>query len=185
MQGGIVRTGVESPYSLFLNRKGFSYCTVNKQQYKIETDTYLFTQPGDIYDLIIDNIDQTEICNIHINRDFFSKCTHAYTTGSNRLLDNEDQSNDTPDVFTRLYRKDDHMLCFIEQLSSMDITDKEAFELLLHDMISHILLSHEAIKRNIALLPFIKTTVKTEIYKRLAWACDFIHSNYQQPLSPL
>jgi AraC family transcriptional regulator len=179
----VSRTGVESPYSLFLNRNGFSHCTVNKQRYQIETDSFLLTQPGQLYDLVIDNPGQTEICNIHINRDFFGQFTRVLTTSSEKLLDDPyDCKNSMPKLLTTLYPKDDRMAELTNRLCAMDVTATDEFELTLGSIIEHLLLAGDEIKRKVAALPYMKAAVKEDISNRLSLAKDYISSNYQSAL---
>jgi AraC-like DNA-binding protein len=174
------RSGVESPYSLFLNRSGHSYCRVNERQHRIDTDTYLLTQPGEVYDLEVDNMQQTEICNLHINRDFFLQLTHTLTTGSHNLLDNPGHdSSYTPQLFTQLYRKDVQFQAFTSQLCELRPDDLQGFDLVLADIVAHILLANEQIRKKIASLPALKATVRADIQQRLARAADYLHANYQ------
>lgn len=176
------RTGVESPYSLFINRKGFSYCTVNRQQYRIETNAFLFTQPGDIYDLIIDNTDQTEICNIHINREFFNNAAYSLTTSSSTQLDKPYHPDDALHFFTQLHEKDEVTKYLIAQLSKLPSNDTANFERLLIDIIENLLIKNQTVRSKISRLPFLKGSVREDIYRRLATARDYIHSNYEKAI---
>lgn len=179
----ISRTGVESPYSLFLNRKGFSYCSVNRQHYQIETDTFLFTQPGDIYDLTVDNPQQTEICNIHINREFFNNAAYSFTTSSARLLDEPESPDHLLPLFTGLNPADTKITGLINHLVLLSPGDTAAFELLLIDVITNLALASDQVKKAISNMPCMQAHVRKDIYKRLSTARDHIHSNYQIALN--
>lgn len=175
----VSRTGVESPYSIFLNKKGFSYCNVSGQQYRLETDQFLLTRPGEIYDLIVDNTAQTEICNIHINRDFFNSLAHTLTAGSEQLLDQpRDRYHADTRLQTQLYGIDSVLEHLTDKLTTIATNDSTAFELLLGDVVTHLLYADEQVQRTISKLPFVKIAVKTEIYQRLAVAKYYIYSHY-------
>ena len=177
------RTGVESPYSLFLNHKGHSYCTVNKNQYKIETDTFLLSRPGEQYGLIIDNLHQTEIFNIHINKDFFEGWYHAITAGDERQLDGSLSAltDPLPNLFTQLYPKDDAFNRLINELGNTG-DDNEVFDAVLGRLVVYLLQSNEEVRKQIAALPLVSAAVQTEIYSRLITAKDYIHSNYTRAI---
>jgi AraC family transcriptional regulator len=180
----VCRTGVESPYSLFMNRAGHSLCSVNKRQYRVETDCFLLTRPGEQYDLVIDNLQQTEIFNIHINKDFFDGWVHALTTPDERLLDNPNVHKDTdPVLFTQLYRKDDAFNALIGRIAQLDKQDHVGFEYVLGQLIQHLLLSGKEIQGKIAQLPAAKPSVQADIYNRLSIAKDYIQSNYSTALN--
>ena len=180
----VSRTGVESPYSLFINRTGFSYCNVNRRQYRIETDMFLLAQPGDIYDLTIDNVTLTEICNIHINKQFFEQVGRAWTTPSEILLDRPEECNGSMHhFFTQLIPKDAVLQRITDRLSTMNTTDTDEFEVLLSDIIAHLFHTKELTRLQIASLPFIRKSVRDDIHRRLCVARDYISSNYQAPIN--
>jgi AraC family transcriptional regulator len=173
----VSRLNVESPYSLFMNRQGFSYCSVNKRQYLVETDTFLLSRPGELYGLVVDNMGQTEIANIHINRDFFNAIAHAYTAPAEKQLDETGWPEATPTLFTQLYKKDE----VITQLTNtlLGTENGQDFEIALANIVVYLLSANEAVKRKIIGLPYMKTSVRVDIYKRLAMARDHIYSNYK------
>ena len=177
------RTGVESPYSLFLNVKGFSYCKVNGTQYLVDERTFLLSQPGEVYDLVIDNINQTEIFNIHINRDFFNNYAHTVVTPDHQLLDNPfPGSNEEFPLFTQLYPKDPVVCQRLHELKQADGKGGDAFDLALGGIISCLLKANEEIKRKITSLPAVSASVRKDVYLRLLKAKDIIQSNYSKPL---
>ena len=174
----VYRAGIESPYSLFMNNKGFSYCNVNGRQYRVETDSFLLTRPGERYDLIIDNLQQTEIFNIHINKQFFDALARSLTAPDDALINDPNNTGDhSPYLFTQLYPKDDRIQVLMQRIAQTG-TDKEAFELALANLLTHLLMTDNETSRKMESLPVMSATVKAEIYQRLATAKDHIHSNY-------
>jgi AraC family transcriptional regulator len=177
------RLNLSSPYSFFINRKGASYCAVNNNQYKIETDTILFSQPGDTYGLTIDNIDKTEICNIHISKRFFENAMYALTTSSAHLLHQpESEHEPTIQLFTQLYQKDQQTKLLVDRLTHKDTYSNNQFDECLTELIGHQLLQNNEIRKRIAALPFVKSAVRKDIYSRLALARDIMRSNYDKVL---
>ncbi len=177
------RLNLESPYSLFLNRKGHSYCVVNGNNYRIETDTYLFSQPGDIYGLTIDNLQQTEICNIHINKRFFDGVAHTLTTDDEQLLDEPEVTREPgARLFTQLHPKDAVVNDLAHRLTLPETHASGQFETVLMQLVTHILSSGTDIQRSIARLPFARAAVRNDIYRRLALAKDHIRSNYDRAI---
>ncbi len=172
------RTGVESPYSLFMNVSGHSYCKVNSRHYKVETDSFLFTRPGDQYDLVIDNLQQTETFNIHINKDFFNEVARDITTPQAQLLDGTATSPAQPWLFTQLYGKDEVLTGYTQLLAQAK--DKTQFDITLANMTAHLLKTDEQTQRQIAALPALNATVRAELYSRLILAKDIIHSHYDR-----
>lgn len=177
------RLNLESPYSLFLNKKGHSYCSANGQQYRIETDSFLFTQPGDIYGLTVDNMHKTELCNIHINRNFFDGVAHTLASSDEHLIDDPTAIKSTgAHLFTQLYRKDATINHLTHKLTQEETYSNNSFEHVLMQLAEHLLLSSSEIQKSISKLPFAKAAVRIDIYKRLTLAKDYIQSNYHTPL---
>ncbi|MES2703668.1 MAG: AraC family transcriptional regulator [Bacteroidota bacterium] len=178
------RLNLDSPFSLFLNNKGHSYCKVNKDNYRVATDTFLLAQPGDMYGLTIDNISKTELSNIHINRQFFYDVAHSLTGTHEQLLDNPVNHIEFPfPLFSQMYQRNPQFDKIAARLTADTPFDQAAFELALADLIGYLLSLNEGLKQKISELPFAKAAVRQDIYKRLALAKDYIHSNHTEPLS--
>lgn len=174
----IYREGIESPYSLFTNNRGFSYCNVNGKQYRVETETFLVTRPGERYDLIVDNLQQTEIFNVHINKKFFDTLARSLTTPDAELISNPHSVGDhTPYLFTQLYQKDEQVKMLMQRIAQTG-TDKVSFELALGKLLEYLLITDKQTRSKMESLPVMNAAVKAEIYQRLATAKDHIHSNY-------
>lgn len=178
----VSRTGVESPYSIFMNNKGFSHCSVDNRQYRIETDTFLIARPGEMYDLEIDNLHQTEIFNIHINRDFFHDIAYNLTTSSAVLLDEHQAPQDTaPYLSTQLYARDAVLETHTRAIAAAG-SNKAAFDRALTDLVTHLLIANEQVRQAIARIPAMTPAVRAELYSRLILAKDLIHSAYDREI---
>jgi len=173
------RLNVESPYSLFINKKGFSYCTINDRNYRVETDRFLFAQPGDIYGLTIDNLQQTELCNVHINKRFFDNVVRTLTATDEQLIDDPDR-DDTYDIrfFSQLYTKDETFNVLAGRLTRPETYTNNCFEPALIALIEYVVMQNQTVRKSISKLPFAKASVRTDIYERLSIARDYMHSHY-------
>lgn len=180
--GEASRLNLESPYSLFLNRKGHSHCNVNGNNYRIETDTFLFSQPGDIYGLTIDNLRKTEICNVHINKRTFEGIAHTLTHSHAQQLDMPDDTHTDARFVTQLHHKDYPLNAILDRLTDAATYEHGLFEPVLMRLIEHLLLQNEDVKKSIGRLPFVKASVRDDIYRRLALGKDIIHSSYDAQL---
>lgn len=172
------RTGVESPYSIFMNNKGHSYCSVNGRQYKIETDTFLISRPGEQYDLVIDNLHQTEIFNIHINRDFFHSLANSLVCSDAQLLGGATTEVESPYLLTQLYARDERIIALTKLIAQT--TTKEQFEVALARLTKYLLTTDEDTRRKISVVPAASAAVREELFRRVVVAKDIIHSCYDR-----
>lgn len=175
------RLNLDSPYSFFLNRSGHSHCSVNNRHYRVETDRVLFSQPGDIYGLTIDNLHRTEICNIHITKNFFEEAAYAAITNDEKLLDNPGGSLESILLHSQLYRRDEQLNTILNKLAQPTTFESNMFESVLADLVTTMIARNEDIARRISNMPFARPSVRADIYRRLTIARDHLHSNYQFP----
>lgn len=175
------RTGVESPYSLFINNSGHSLCRVDGRNYRVETDTFLLSRPGEQYDLVIDNLQQTEIFNIHINRDYFHQRAWELTNSDARLLDAPHTSGShAPYLNSQLYAKDMQLQLLLHNLQAT--TNKQSFDLSLDNIICYLLSKDEDTRREMAAIPAVTAAVRQELLRRVSYGRDIIRSCYMQEL---
>jgi len=177
------RLSLESPYSLFINRSGYSFCNINGRGYRVETDNVLFAQPGDIYGLTIDNMNRTEICNVHITKQFFEEAAYAAIQDDATLLSSPLGSVTGLRLRSQFYEKDRNLRLVSDKLSQTTTYEEHMFEATLADLARVMICKNEEIAKRIALMPHARAAVREDIYRRLSIAKDYIHSNYHQPLN--
>lgn len=174
------RLNIESPYSLFLNKSGHSHCNVNGRTYRVETDHVLFAQPGDVYGLTIDNINKTEICNVHITKQFFEEVAYCRMSNDALLLSSPEGIIDNLLLQTQFFPKDKELKIVTDQLSHEITHEQKMFEATLADLV-YLMICHNAdVKREIELMPQARAAVRADIYRRLTIARDYLHSNYHR-----
>ncbi|MBX2907203.1 MAG: helix-turn-helix domain-containing protein [Taibaiella sp.] len=172
------RLDLESPYSLFINKKGYSLCSVNGREYRVETDQVLFSQPGDVYGLTIDNINKTEICNIHISRHFFEQVAFSAMNSDANLLDKHDGAMDTRHLNSQFYENSMRLQHLVDRLTTEPAIAGDNYDILMADIVKVMLGYNQEVAKKIADLPFARAAVRNDIYRRLTIARDFLHSNY-------
>jgi AraC family transcriptional regulator len=178
------RLALESPFSIFANNTGHSFCKLNKRHYRIDTDTFLFAQPGDEYGLIIDNHEKTELCNVHINRTFFNSAFESLNKDHDQLLDIPHYcQHEEYQLPSQLHAKDPIIKHLIKSLTAPATHDENKFETVLIELIGHLALKSDVVKRQVEQLPFTRKAVREELYGRMCVAKDFIYSNYNKALN--
>lgn len=180
--GEASRLNLESPYSVFINKSGHSYCNVNGRTYRVETDNALFTQPGDIYGLTIDNLNRTEICNVHITKRFFEEAAYAAISDDASLLSSPEGGVTNILLQSQFYEKDRHLQLVTDKLSQKSIYEQNMFEAILADLTRVMICKNAEIAKKIALMPQARAAVREDIYRRLTVAKDYIYSNYHRAL---
>ncbi len=174
------RLHLESPYSIFANIGGHSHCRINKTAYRVETDMFLLSQPGDIYDLTVDNHQKTVLCNIHINKRFFDGVAATLQHTHEQLLNDPTSGRQaTIKLNSQLYARNHSINSILQQLRQDSTYDNGAFDDTLILLTEHLLVQHAGIRKDMEKLPFVRVAVREDIYHRLTIARDYIHSNYR------
>jgi AraC family transcriptional regulator len=176
------RPDILGPISLFLNVQGNSRCKVDGRTVAINEETYFITNRFQTYTLEIENELPSETFNIHIG-EYFSEQFLASAMHSSDTLLNEGKQLTVPTVafHNRLYRRDAAFNALVKKLQQSkqnSTTDKLLFEECLADLLMHLLVQHRDQLKTITNMPPLKLSTKRELYKRLAFATDFIHASY-------
>jgi AraC family transcriptional regulator len=176
------RPDIMGPISLFLNIQGNSRCKVDGRTVAINEETYFITNRFQTYTLEIENQLPSETFNIHIG-EYFSEQFFASAMHSSDTLLNEGKQLTVPTVafHNSLNRRDTTFNTLIKKLQQSkqhDTTDKLLFEECLADLLMHLLVQHRDQLKTISNMPPLKPSTKLELYKRLAFATDFIHASY-------
>src|SRR5215831_11150794 len=175
------RPDIEGPVSIFMNLAGSSYCQVEGRTVSIPEDYYFISNRSQHYSLTIESKQPVETFNIHFGEHFSEGVLGGLITATDSMLDNGTQQHGRAVTFhNRLYKKGDQfnrLVAAMLQLNTGKEFDKLLFEELLEGLLRHLFLQHRDILTAMDKLPSLKRSVKVELFKRLSFAADYIHSN--------
>ena len=179
------RPDILGPISLFLNKKGISRCKVDNRNVAIPTDHFFISNCFQEYTLEIESKEPVETFNIHIGDAFSQGVLSAYLTPTDTILNNGlQQQVPTVAFYNKLYRKDNTFHSIVQRLQQHQKStfEKSAFEQDMTSLLLYLLGQHRDIQKQLQKLPPVKKATKLEVYRRLSFAVDAIHT---QPTSPI
>lgn len=172
------RPSVPGPLSLFMNISGESYCQVDQQSRKISTGQYFISNSKQQYDLIIDNKQPTETFNIHFGEHFAEEVYSALVNPTDQLLNPYFENNSSLNFYNKL--SPNHAL--IQQTVLNLHQQQESLAPLyqeeqLYNILVVLLDEHRNVLKTLEQLPSSKKSTRTELYRRLAYALDYLYSH--------
>jgi len=174
------RPDVTGPLSLFLNLNGKSYCTVDGRRIMIPEDYYFISNRFQPYSLEIENRQPVETFNIHIGEAFSEGVFSALLTPADAILDNGVQQKAVTIAFhNQLYRKDQQFHTILHQIKKAQTgsgLNKFLFDEALNALLLYLLQQHRDLLKRIAQIPALKPSTRHELYKRLSYSLDWLHS---------
>ncbi|MEP3387580.1 MAG: AraC family transcriptional regulator [Reichenbachiella sp.] len=175
------RTDIKGPFSLFLNLSGSSEVTCDRKSVQLNTDTYLFSNQGQHYDLVIDNKRSTETFNIHFGEKLYQNTIHALTKSNDQLLDDISSPSPKWNQTIRSNFRDCNFNVLIKQVQNT--YGNEEKESSLFDLLSYVLIGNERHLRQINDLSSVRSSTKAELIKRIYLSVDFIHAYYDRSIT--
>jgi AraC family transcriptional regulator len=177
------RPDIKGPVSFFLNVRGNSFCSVDRQTTRIDEDNYFISNRSQLYTLQVEQgSGGTETFNIHFG-DFFSESVlNSLITPADRILDAGTEKQLSPLLFfNQLHHRDAVFNALIRGImTSYKETgfNKLRFEEQLTALLSHHLQQHRHIAKMVSNLPPVRMATRVEIYKRLSRAMDVLRSGF-------
>ncbi|MEM7038072.1 MAG: AraC family transcriptional regulator [Bacteroidota bacterium] len=181
------RPGIAGPLSIFSNLKGTSYCKVGNHTVRIEPGQYFISNRGDEYCFEIDSKGEAvETMNIHVEEALMEKVFAALVQRTDFQLEQPDHlPEQSLHFYSQLYPKAPDIAQVLDQIRHTQ-SGPEASKLLLdeqlYQLMTQLLHTHRDVMRDVQRLPAIKASTRTEIYRRLTFARDYIHSHYSEEL---
>jgi len=177
------RPDIKGPFSFFLNIRGNSLCSVDRQTTRIDEDNYFVSNRSQLYTLQVEeNSTSTETFNIHFGEFFSESVLNALITPADRILDAGTEKQLSPVLFfNQLHRRDATFNALIQSiLSSQEALgpDRLRFEEQLTALLSYYLQQHHHITRIVNNLPPVRKATRIELYKRLSRAMDVLRSRF-------
>ncbi len=175
------RPDIMGPISLFMNLHGESRCKVDGTTTVVPEDYFFISNRFQPYTLEIESNKPVETFNIHIGEYFSEQVLSALITPADTILNNGlQQQAHTIAFHNRLYQKDDplkHLIQVLQQTQQRENFNKLLFEETLASLLNYLLRQHRHIIQAIARMPPVKKATKIELYKRLSYALDYLHTH--------
>lgn len=177
------RPDIKGPFSFFLNIRGNSFCSIDRQTTHIDEDSYFVSNHSQIYTLHIEeNSGDTETFNIHFGEFFSKSVLNSLITPADNILDAGTEKQVTPVLFfNQLHHRD---ATFNGLIRAIQTSHKEMgpnrlrFEEQLTSLLTYHLQQHHHIARIINNLPPVRKATRVELYKRLSRAMDVLRSGF-------
>jgi len=176
------RPGIKGPFSFFLNIKGNSLCSVDRNTTRIDEDNYFVSNRSQLYTLQVEeNAATTETFNIHFGEFFSESVLNSLVTPAHRILDAGTAKQLSPvSFFNQLHRRDATFNALVRSIltSQQEGFNKLRFEEQLTALLTYHLRQHHHITEMVNNLPPVKQATRIELYKRLSRAMDVLRSNF-------
>lgn len=177
------RPDIKGPFSFFLNIRGNSLCSVDRQTTRIDEDNYFVSNRSQLYTLQIENSGHsTETFNIHFGDFFSGSVLNSLVTPADRILGAGTDKQLSPFLFfNQLHRRDAVFNALIRSiLTTYQATgpNKLRFEEQMTSLLSYHLQQHHHIAQIVNNLPPVRQATRIELYKRLSRAMDALRSGF-------
>jgi AraC family transcriptional regulator len=175
------RPDIKGPFSIFLNLRGSSLCSVEGDTRCINDNSYFVSNRAQPYTLQIEEGSNTETFNIHFGDYFSSAVLHSLITPVDNILDNGNE-HPLPEVsfFNHLYHRDTAFEQLVARMISAHHVhqfDQLLFEEQLTDLLTYLLRQQRHIIEAIRSLPSVKASTRSQLYRQLSRAMDLIHAS--------
>jgi AraC family transcriptional regulator len=177
------RPDIKGPLSFFLNIRGNSLCTVDRQTTHIDVENYFVSNRSQSYTLQVEeDSGGAETFNIHFGDFFCESVLNSLVTPVDRILDAGTGKQLSPiSFFNQLHHRDATFNALIRAiLSSYHETghNKLRFEEQMTALLSYHLQQHRRITGTVNNLPPVRKATRVELYKRLSRAMDVLRSGF-------
>ncbi|GAA4368360.1 hypothetical protein GCM10023185_41060 [Hymenobacter saemangeumensis] len=178
--GTVHRPDIVGPLTLFSNRRGGSAVAVHGRRVQLEADGYFLSNQGEAYTLDV-AAPGTETLNVHFGQQLAETAWRDLSTADQRLLDDPFGPAEQVCFFGRVYEKDPVTAALLDE----PLHQGEAFnhhatlrEEWLLRLLARLLHTQRAAFRRLEALPAVKAATRQEVYRRLSYSLDYLHSYY-------
>ena len=169
------------PLSIKCSIKGIEHYQCNNRFYSVDKNAYLVFNHGQYYSSYIYSDTKTESFTLN----FSSQFQQSFLQGLTGNLD-EFSNRETFECIEKLYTHDDTitpLLKKIYQASVVKNPDVNFITELYYSLLENLYLQQAKLKHEIRKVKAVKYSTQVELYKRLNYAKDFIHSCYMKEIS--
>ncbi len=166
------------------------YGTVNYKtpsgEYRINVN-YLILNEGQHCSGYVDSDKAVEVLSVFFEKNFAAEVLGNLTAPEDKLIFNPPIKNSQPiQFFEKLYPIDNFVMPVIMKMkiaSSVKFEDSVWWEEQFYELLEKMLFVHRRIYKVVEKLPPVKLSTKTDLYKRICKAKEYIDSNFTLPLT--
>lgn len=187
---GAERTGIVSPFSIFLNVEGQSHVKVAGKEVILSEDNYCIVNPGEEYSLIIPEGQATETFNIHIGEAIQHEVSGFMNSERSKLLDNPfDSVYEAQNLPLKSNWKEpfiqeqlNRLMAYYAGQNAVPLEDDREYELL-SELV--VLLTRQSSSNQLESnrLESLKRSTRLELVNRIQMAIDFMQVNYRETVN--
>ena len=169
------------PLSIKCVMKGIEHYQCNSRFYSIDSDNYLIFNDGQYYSSHIYSKTETESFTINFSVGFLREVLQGYESNLNDIGDQKGF-----EFIEKLYRHDSITTPLLRKLYYASVTANPDVHLITenyYSLLENLLDQQRILKNEISKVKAIKSSTRVELYKRLNYAKDFIHSCYMKEIS--
>lgn len=194
-QKEVYRPDIDGTLTIFSNLHGESVCVADGKRVRIEEQYYFLLNNRQDFTLEVEpprhKALAAETFNIHFGTNTLEQVYTSLVTSSDCILTGaQDAPTTSIHFFNKLYRKDADFVRLIEQFRTMQqrsFIEKNPIaalpiEELFTEVLQYLLVQHKNVLREIHSLPALKSSTRAELYRRLSFALDYIHTHYARQM---
>lgn len=174
-----------SPLSIKCSMKGLENYKTSDGNYKVTSGTYLILNQGQQCASTIEN--ETETFSVFFNPEFTNETLRSLITPSDKILNFSFLPARQPVLFfEKLYSHNyllSPVLMKLRLASQVNHDDEEWMKDKFYELLEKLLIVHRDLYEEIEKLPPIKLSTKTELYKRICRAKEFIDSAFTENIT--
>ncbi len=175
------------PLSIKYVIKGSEYYVTNRCKYRVTPDNFLVLNQWQNYESYINSEETVESFAVFFRPEFVSKVLSSLITPSDKLLDYPRENNSGAQIWflEKLYTKDHIIVPLLLSIhtSLTHETARKAITEQMYFLLEGLMTTHRNVCKEINNIEMVKSSTKTEIYKRLNNVKDYIESCFNENIS--
>lgn len=172
------RRDIKGSFSIFMNKHGKSQVCADDRTVQISNDTFVTTNAGQHYNLLVNEPISSETFNIHFGDEFYQEALKTLSHGTEQLIDNTDIRNEAINLKIKSSFRDERFNRLVHMLEKNYESDEK--DHLLFELLAHVLTKNSKEIASIQSVEKIKKSTREELVSRVYLAIDYIHENYQR-----
>ena len=178
-----------SRLTIRLTLNGDQFYKVGNHDHVINAKKYLVVNQGQRYTTSFEGTDNQEMLLVAFKPDFVSEVLHSIVTQDDKLLDDPFKAAEQPVAFfEKAYEMDEEILnsfLLLRKLMDEDLSWKKEYDLqsVYSSLLVRLLAVHKNLKPEIDKINSAKLSTRTELYRRLSIAKDYMDAHPEKRIS--
>ena len=155
---------------------------IGRKEFKVSPKRFLLINEGQSFTTFSDADTESRMITLAFKVGLSEELYHSFSSTHEHLLESVGLTTTPRRFFEQTYSVDEAIRAKLDLVTQTDFSDEQELQQELNNILLHVMLLQTDIGKKIESIRKVKASTRTEIYRRMQMAFEFLHNNFYKQI---